>query len=112
MSNPGEVQLTLGDETFTLKCTLDAFRSIPATLGGFVGVFNNLASGDVEGVAYIIAAATGKGNNAKERERIAAKMFSVGLTSELYTTVTDYVNLLQNGGKPYREAQGETSSGE
>ena len=31
-----EVTLNLGGETFVLKCTLDAFRTIPAALGGFV----------------------------------------------------------------------------
>lgn len=97
-----EVKLTLGDESFVLKCTLDAFRTVPAALGGFVGAFNSLASADVNTCVFIVAAGTGKANDFKEHRRIAELMFADGLSASLFETLTEYVKLLQNGGR--REA--------
>lgn len=102
-----EVTLKLGDETFILKCTLDAFRTIPAALGGFVGAFQHLANADVDTCILIVAAATGNTRNAKEHDRIANLLFSQGLDRTLFDTLTEYVNMLKNGGRT--EAPGGTA---
>ena len=94
-----EVNLSLNGEAFVLKCTLDAFRTIPANLGGFVGAFGNLANADVDTCIFIIAAATGKARDFKEQERIGALLFEQGLNRDLFDALTGYVKLLQNGGK-------------
>jgi hypothetical protein len=94
-----EVTLKLGGETFTLKCTLDAFRTIPANLNGFVGAFGSLASADVNTCVFIIATATGKTRDFKEHERIAGLLFANGLDRDLFDVLTAYVKMLQNGGK-------------
>jgi hypothetical protein len=94
-----EVALTVGGETFVLKCTLNAFRTIPATLGGFVGAFNALASADVNTCVFIIAAGVGKPADFKEHERIAEVLFREGLDKGLFDKLAEYVKLLQNGGK-------------
>lgn len=100
MKSLGEMSVTIGGEEFVLKCTLDAFRSIPATLGGFVGTFGQLAQAEPESCAFIVAAATGKGRDMKERERIAGLMFTGGgLNAETISSLTDYVRMLNNGGK-------------
>ena len=107
-----QVILTIGGESFALKCTLDAFRTIPANLGGFVGAFNALASADVNTCAFIIAAATGKALDFKEHERVASKMFEEGLDRPLFDKLTEYVKLLQNGGKVKTEAAQGAPAGE
>lgn len=94
-----EVALKLGGETFVLKCTLEAFRTIPASLNGFVGAFGSLASADVDTCVFIIAAATGKTRDFKEHERIAGLLFDQGLDRDLFDVLTNYVKMLQNGGK-------------
>lgn len=109
MTALSEKTTTIGNETFVLKCTLDAFRRIPATLGGFVGVFSNLASADVDGAAFIIAAATGKGGDFAEQERIASLMFANGLSSALFNDLTAYIQLLQNGGRPIKKSGTEAN---
>lgn len=110
MTSLGEKQITIGSESFMLKCTLDAFRRIPSTMGGFVGVFNNLATADPDGAAFIIAAATGKGGDLKEINRIAELLFKVGLSSDLFNELTDYVQMLRNKGQPMNsEAQSGTA---
>lgn len=94
-----EVALKIGGETFVLRCTLDAFRTIPANLNGFVGAFGALASADVDTCIFIIAAATGKTRDSKEHDRIGALLFEQGLDRELFDNLTRYVKMLQNGGK-------------
>lgn len=94
-----EVILTIGGESFRLRCTLDAFRVIPANLGGFVGAYGALSSADVNTCVFIIAAATGKATDFKEHERIAGRIFEQGLDKELFDKLTEYIKLLQNGGK-------------
>jgi hypothetical protein len=101
-----EVVLTVGGESFRLRCTLDAFRVIPANLGGFVGAFNAIASADPGTCAFIVAAATGKAADFKEHERILGRMFDEGLDKPLFDKITEYVKLLQNGGKVKTEAPG------
>lgn len=107
-----EVTLNLGGETFILKCTLDAFRTIPAALGGFVGAFNAIASADVNTCVFIIAAGIGKANNAKEHERIAGKMFAEGLDKDMFDAIAEYVTLLQNGGRKKTAEDPNGSAGE
>lgn len=104
------MNLNIAGEEFDLKCTLEAFRTIPATLGGFVGTFNNLAQADPETCSFIIAAATGKGRDMKERERIAGLLFKAGLSAEVIGTLTEYVQMLSNGGKV--PSKGSDGSGE
>lgn len=94
-----EVALKIGGETFALKCTLEAFRTIPANFNGFVGAFGSLASADVNTCVFIIATATGKMQDFKEHERIAGLLFDQGLDRDLFDTLTKYVKMLQNGGK-------------
>jgi hypothetical protein len=106
------VKLEIGSRSFALECTLDAFRSIPSALGGFVGAFNKLASADVETCVYIIAAATGKARDFDEQNNIAALIFANGLDKNLFDTLTRYVTLLQNGGKASVDQPNGASSGE
>lgn len=94
-----EVSLTLGDETFVLKCTVEAFRNIPAALGGFVGAFQHIANADVDTCILIIAVATGNARNAKEHDRIANLLFKQGLDRSVFDKMAEYVLLLQNGGR-------------
>ncbi len=99
-----EILVTIGGETFALKCTLDAYRSFQSALGGFLGAFNRLATADVETCVYIVAAATGKKSDFAEHERIAGLMFKDGLDGKMFDLLTSYIKLLQNGGKVRPEA--------
>ena len=99
-----EVVLNVGGETFVLKCTLDAFRVIPAQLGGFVGAYHALTTGDPNTCVFIIAAATGKATDMKAHEHIAGRIFADGLGPAVISKCTEYVLLLQHGGKVRTEA--------
>lgn len=104
-----QVNLTIGGETFALKCTLDAFRTIPAALGGFVGAFNAMQTADVNTIVFVIAAGIGKASSAKEHDRIAELIFKDGLEPETISKVSEYVLLLKDGGKVKSEAQSDAA---
>jgi len=101
-----DIDIDLAGETFSLRCTLGAFKAIPAQFGGFVGAFRRLAEVDVEAAAFMIAAGTGKQKNSKERDRILERLFEGGLEDAL-PKLTEYLSLLSAGGAKRQEAQSE-----
>lgn len=103
-----EIEIDLDGETFSLSCTLGAFKAVSEHFSGFVGAFRALAEVNIDAAAYIIAAGTGKQRNAKERERIVERLFEGGLEDAL-PKLTEYLSLLSAGGKKRQE---EAQSGE
>lgn len=101
-----DIDIELDGETFTLRCTLNAFIAIPEQFGGFVGAFRKLAEVDITAIAFMIAAGIGKHKNSKERERIVGKLFEGGLEDAL-PKLTEYLSLLSGGGKARSEAQSD-----
>lgn len=104
MAGSGETLVNIGDETFVLKCTLDAFRTIPAHLDGFIGAFSKLAQASPDACIVIIAAGTGKARDFKEHDRIAGLLFENGLANVI-PVLTQYVDFLSSGGMKRAEAQ-------
>lgn len=103
-----DIDIELDGETFSLRCTLNAFTAIPEQFGGFVGAFRKLAEVDINAVAFMIAAGIGKQKNGKERERIIEKLFEAGLEDAM-PKLTEYLSLLSAGGRKRKEAQSEAA---
>lgn len=101
-----DIEIELGGETVSLRCTLGAFKDVSGQFGGFVRAFQKLAEVDIDAIAYIIAAGIGKHKNSRERERIVEKLFEGGL-DEVLPKVTEYLGLLSGGGKKREEAQSD-----
>lgn len=101
-----DIEIELGGETVSLRCTLGAFKDVSSQFGGFVSAFQKLAEVDIDAIAYIIAAGIGKHKNSRERERIVEKLFEGGL-DEVLPKVTEYLGLLSGGGKKREEAQSD-----
>lgn len=99
-----EIEIDLAGETFSLSCTLGAFKAVSDQFGGFVGAFRALAEVNIDAAAYIIAAGIGKQRNSKERDRIVEKLFEGGLEDAL-PKLTEYLSLLSAGGAKRKEAQ-------
>lgn len=106
MANNG-VKVTLGTETFVLGYTLNAFRDVPALCDGYMGAYAKLSQADPNVCIAIIAAGTGKAGDAKEFERIAELLFEYGMVGVI-PALTEYVGMLQVGGKVRTEAQSGT----
>lgn len=101
-----DIDIELDGETFSLSCTLGAFKAVSEKFGGFVGAFRALAEVNIDAAAYIIAAGIGKQRNTKERERIVERLFEGGLEDAL-PKLTEFLSLLSAGGKKREEAQSD-----
>lgn len=89
------VEIKLDGKAETLNPTLRAAKRLSAA-GGFQNVVNRLQSGDIE---YYIAV-VGAGLDKKNTE-IEERVFRTGLPA-LADGLVRFVNLLANGGKPFR----------
>lgn len=102
--------ITIGAESFVLKCTLNAFITIPSQLNGFQGAAERIQVSDPFAFATVISTATGKPYDAKEQERILAALFEHGFDgTKVRDNLLEYVGLLVVGGKVRAEAQSEAA---
>ncbi len=90
-----DVEIKLDGSPVTLRPTLKAARRVSGA-GGFQGVVNRLQSGDIEHYIAVVAAGLDKQNREVEE-----KVFRTGLPA-LADGLVRFVNLLANGGKPFR----------
>lgn len=90
-----DVDIKLDGSPVTLRPTLKAARRVSAA-GGFQNVVNRLQSGDID--YYINVVAAGLDKKAADVEE---KVFRTGLPA-LADGLVRFVNLLANGGKPFR----------
>lgn len=102
----GTTSVTVGDETYELKPTLAAVRSIEAHFGGLRGAAQALYAMSVDGVAHIIA--SGAGLNAKQAQELPEQVWQHGVV-ELIPAVNSYLGALYDPrggdlGKGEREA--------
>jgi hypothetical protein len=88
----GEVTITLGDRSETLRPTLKAARQINA-LGGFVEVFRRLGAFDLETYIAVVAAGTGK-----KPAQVEEAVYAAGIQT-LTEPLAEFVSILANGGK-------------
>jgi hypothetical protein len=106
----GDTAVTIGPETFVLKCTLNAFITIPAQLNGFKGAAERLQVSDPFAFATVISTGAGNPYDAKEQERIMGLLFDHGFGgSSVRDKLVEYVGLLVVGGKIRAEAQSEVA---
>lgn len=95
-TNTGDVDISLNGDKSTLRCTLRAAKEINASFGDYVTAQRRLATYDL--AAYVAIVAAGLGKTSKEVE---AAVYNNGMV-ELTKPLSDYVNLLANGGRPLK----------
>jgi hypothetical protein len=96
MSDMGEVEITLGKEKHTLRCTLKAARTVSALSGGFAAAFRGL--NDYSLATYTAIVAAGLDKRGTDAANVELLVYQTGLDS-LTTPLARYVNLLMNGGR-------------
>jgi hypothetical protein len=110
MNALGDVVVIIGQESFVLKCTLNAFITIPSHLNGFKGASERLQASDPSAFATVISTATGKPYDVKEHQRIIDLLFENGFGgTSVRDKLLEYVGLLVVGGKVRAEAQSEVA---
>lgn len=89
----GTVDITLDGETYTLKPTLGAVRTIEAHFGGLRGASQALNALSIDGCAVIIAG--GAGLTGKAAEAVAEQVWQEGVL-EVATQLNAYLVALYN----------------
>lgn len=100
----GEIEITLGDKTVTLRSSLGAAKRVNAA-GGFTQVMEKLMAYDMNYFVTVVSA----GLNKKPLE-VEEAIYKAGLPNLVADLVT-YVGYLANGGRP-ADSSGEKDTGE
>ncbi|MCW2228091.1 hypothetical protein [Bradyrhizobium elkanii] len=101
----GEVEITLGDKTVTLRSSLGAAKRVSAA-GGYTNVMEKLMAYDMSYFVTVVSA----GLNKKPME-VEEDVYKTGLPNLVADLVT-YVGYLANGGRPADMSSGEKETGE
>jgi hypothetical protein len=111
-TNHGTVEVTVGDDTFTLKPTLKAMKAIEGRFGGILPAMQSLGAANLSTIAFIIAVGTGV-NLAKKGalDPIEEAVFEAGL-NDVGVQVLPYLNgFLNPAGKSEAELEAQTEAG-
>jgi hypothetical protein len=98
MSNPGEVGITIAGQEMTLRSSLLAAKTINTHFGSFGEAYQQIAKLNL--AAYVAVIATGIGAKGMPKD-LDEQVFQTGLPT-LVEPLTEYLNLLVNGGRPPR----------
>jgi hypothetical protein len=93
-----DVEITLGSEPVTLRCTLRAAKRVNAGVG-FAEILRKLAVFDQDAYVAVVAAGLDK-----KPADVEDAVFATGLTN-LTEPLSEYVALLANGGRPVKTAE-------
>jgi hypothetical protein len=102
----GNVDITLGGETVTLKPSLRAAQQLSRQAGGLTEAIGRVGRLDLDTIVSVIAIGSGKSDRKADVEAIGEKVFADGIAS-FVEPVALYLVILASGGKP---PAGEESS--
>jgi len=111
-TNHGTVEVTVGDETFTLKPTLKAMKAIENRFGGIMPAMQSVGSANLSTISFIIAVGADV-NLAKKGslDPIEEAVFEAGL-NDVGSQVIPYLNGFMNpAGKSEAELEAQAESG-
>jgi len=95
--NDGEVSLALGDDTYILRPTLNAIRTLSRAHGGLRPALQTLFNQEFDGVVSIIK--IGAGVPDRDEKALAAKVYAAGMNDATLMPLVEYLKVLMNGGK-------------
>ncbi|WP_296187895.1 hypothetical protein [Pseudomonas sp. UBA1879] len=111
-TNHGAVVVDAGGTTYNLIPNLRAVRAIQNQFGGLLPAYSAIGSGNLSGIAFIIAAASGiDTSKRKELEKVEEAVFEGGV-SAVGNKVIPFVRALLNpGGKTDEELEEAAGEG-
>lgn len=89
----GIITITLNDEEYELRPTLEAYRKIQTQFGGLRGALEALTQMNVDSLTHIICAGAGIGK--REQEKVAQNVFDHGI-SDVTEQLTPFLSALFN----------------
>jgi hypothetical protein len=93
----GEFKLTLGEDELLLRCTPHALRTVLTKHGGIRAVMQKLYLVEFDIMFDLIA--SGLGETKFDKNNLEENIFLAGIIN-LVEQLTEFVDLLGNGGKP------------
>lgn len=102
----GQVEVDCGDQTYTLKPTVNAMLNINRRYGDFRTAIERVVRADFDAIAYVVQ----EGASLSKREAAAMQehIFAAGIFN-VAEPVADYLTILASGG---REPGEEPSEGD
>lgn len=111
-TNHGTVEVTLGDDTFTLKPTLKAMKAIETRYGGLLPAMNSLGTGNLSTIAFVIAVGTNVALGKKgATDAIEEAVFEAGLENAGSQVIPYLHAFLNPAGKSDAELEAQAESG-
>lgn len=109
MSKQGEVTIVLEEDTIVLKPTPHALRTVLTECGGAREIFRKIYMLEYDVIFKVMeAGVTASYSKAPDKKNLEENIYKHGIVN-LVEPLTDYVNLLINGGKlPEKESSSDT----
>lgn len=99
----GEFELTLGENTLTLRCTPLALKNVETKHGGIRAVTQQLYDVNFQLIKDLIEAGL-QGGQSYDKKTLEQEIFDAGVMN-LVEPMMEYLMLLGNGGKPPTEEE-------
>jgi len=108
----GTIEIKAGSNTYSLKPSLRAVRSIEGRFGGLLPAMQVVGAANLSGIAFVIAAGSGVDTGKrKEVEAVEEAVFEGGV-DEVGSQVLPFLRALLNpGGKSKEELEQDAESG-
>lgn len=111
-TNNGAVVIDAGGSTYHLITNLRAVRAIQNQFGGLLPAYSAIGSGNLSGIAFIIAAGAGiDTSRRKELEKVEEAVFDGGVTTVGNQLIPFVRALLNPGGKTDEELEEAAGEG-
>ena len=111
-TNHGTVEVTLGDEVFTLKPTLKAMKAIEGRFGGILPAMQSVGTANLSTIAFIVAIGTGVNLAKKDAAApIEEAVFEEGIDSAGSQVILYLKGFLNPAGKSDAELEAQAESG-
>ena len=111
-TNHGTVEVTLGDEVFTLKPTLKAMKAIENRFGGIFPAIQSVGTANLSSIAFVVAIGTGVNLAKKDAATpIEEAVFEEGISSAGNQVLPYLQGFLNPAGKSEAELEAQAESG-
>lgn len=111
-TNHGTVEVTLGEEVFTLKPTLKAMKAIENRFGGILPAMQSVGTANLSTIAFIVAVGTGVNLSKKDAATpIEEAVFEEGIDSAGSQVIPYLKAFLNPAGKSDAELEAQAETG-
>lgn len=107
----GDVEVVIGDETFVLRPSYMAAKTISGSTGGIAGAMSRVVALDVDTIMMVLNVGCGFMGTKRPPKDFAEKVWATGFTDDtgrLAEHCVTYLRILAGGGrKPKGDEEGE-----